>query len=241
MKKQFLLLLTVVFFYSCDKDDTIVDLNQNSRKFPVEYVDYQGNDQVGRIINLPPILNFDLQYLNSDCDLSGQNLQSFSTPVNVELGGFTPTYPSVPGTYGSDYGQFPSSILTKALTGIYNNQDYINLTGFLFADIPPPGNNPVTGNPYYISRVNNFYHAYKFNDYIVELPDGSTDFSNSYLTGEVSRSNELKELIACQLIEEANDIDDTAFIHDIGIEVDAPVSNLTHRFVMVYVRWGYHY
>ena len=105
---------------------------------------------------------------------------------------------------------------------------------------PPTTINPVTGNPYYQSRVNNYYHIYTFTD--LQFQSIYNYFDDGTLTS--SEANEIRDKIACELINRSLDIDVTAFITDISVAYNDDMvlcgcNGESH--LNVAVKWGYHY
>jgi len=222
--------------FSCEKDAFIEQSEIENKILPIVEVDYMPNgDQNSRFLLAPPPVIINVNELDVNCDLSNVIYDDFTTNVNWyhydSNDRFTPNT-SIPNTYG----EFPSIYFPKALQYVLNNE-------VLPMQLLPFSINPVTGLPYSMTIVQRYYTEYQFWDRPLFNPTGPHEFE--FLVGSMTpaQSNELRDIIACRLIEEAAAIDATAFIMDLGIVTDARVDvdnplNSRH-IVQVYVQWAY--
>ncbi|MDC9721316.1 MAG: hypothetical protein PSN34_00910 [Urechidicola sp.] len=252
MKNKILLLIAILGIYSCQLNDEPVILEEavSSSIFPIVYVDLDERENLRGSFFIDEVVTMvggNLNVLIGSCDLSVENLNDFTTIKTLEDPNFwSPLQPdNSPFNTGQLYGDFSSNFFTKSITGLFN-VDEIPDYGLLPILQPSTTINPVTGNPYYQSRINDFYHQYVFEDEQFDLYGSPfyTYFEDATITA--SEANEIRDKIACRLIESAIlDIDITAFIIDIGVAYNddhtlcLPCNNKNR--INVYVKWGYHY
>lgn len=231
INKNIFFVFIMVVMASCD-NDSLSDPENLSLELPIEYIN-ETNDNASRgssNTNFKPPISFDFYNLDSDCDLSSINFDDFTTSVNLDWGGgYNPPY--WPRFNNSEqYGSFPADDLTVALTGLFNDDD------FLIMKRPTSIINPKTNSPYRVTRIESYQ------EYIFE--DSSVGSWREFINGSAESSNQIRDLIACKLLEIAEDKDPTAFIVDIGVTAlssTACISCSEPIILTVEVSWGYHY
>jgi len=229
MKKGLLFVLALSFL-SCDKEDVVL-LDSESRVDNLNIVYVEEGDVNGRVLVLNEPIDYEFSNLDNSCDLTSYGLMNFSTPfLGVNLFGDSVTYPAL----GSIFGPNPFSDLTSiypahVFTAVLNDN-----VPFLQMLPPPPG-------PLLYTKINNFYKTYNFYDHGYLDPVSGLE-THDYTNGSAASCNEIKKIIACQLLENANAIDPTAFIVDLVVDFNyiAAGGSTTSHVVNVYVRWGYH-
>lgn len=230
-KKPFYFLYILLLASSCSPEDNLI-IEETISGLEIEYL-YKPLDKKGNTYD--PIEEYFLPDLQSNCDLSSIGFDDFTSNVDLNfLYGYNPPFYPIFNN-SEQYGMFPSDELSVALTGLFNYDNFLPMER-------PPVINPVTGAPYKVTRINRFYDEYMFAD--PQIYDYVSDTSYyEFINGNPSSSNELRDLIACKLIEKANEIDPTAFLFDVGVRLDALLCGDCNPtvWVRVYAAWGYHY
>ena len=223
------LILTVGILTNCSKeslsgstDNSTERINWSSKTF---------------IENSPKTTEEDfieLEFAEVSCDLSSYDLPMITT-TQIVNSSENIHYPES-GNARNTFGEFPSDLLMKSLTGILNDFDDS------FLPITPPDVVTSSGR----TRINRDYNTYRFVDYGYSTFD--TDLGEfvhvyDYINGEVESSNFLKDVIACKLLEEAPLVHSNAFIWDIFVSFDVmdhgdPTIPQTYA-ATVYVKWAY--
>jgi len=230
--KKGLLFVLVLSFLSCDKEDvTQLDSENRVDNLNIVYVE-EGENAEGRIGSFNPPIDYVFSDLDSSCDLTSYGFMNFTTPfLGVNLFGDSVTFPALLSPFETNsFGDLSSVYPAHVFTAVMND----NPT-FLQMLAPPPG------SPYTFTHINNFYRTYNFYDHgYIDLISGME--VHDYINGSAASCNEIKEIIACQLLENATAIHPTAFIVDMVVDFNntAPVSDTTPFVVNVYVRWGHH-
>lgn len=245
MFKKIFMLALIASFVSCESEKlNDSDENTEFKELPIVYVDKVFDDLSRGNNFLQPFEEFSLSSLDSSCDLSSFSFADIANNVNWfdpnSNSGFNP-YAN--GYFSNNtYGQLPSSYLTESLTYILNDLDFIHSPSIM----PPTLINPVTGNQYHQTVLNNYYHEYRFKDYeVFNTTTYQDEFQFLFNDMTPLQSNLVRDIIACKLLQEANIIDPTAFIQDVGVQSDwtALVNNENNnvtRILSVWVKWGYH-
>lgn len=239
MKKLLLLSLISLFGISCDTEIQEINSKQKNISLPIELVNLN-NNTTNRIKfeNVVEAVIYDLATLNSSCDVSNIGFESFTNSTNFNDYFTSPnSYFNLNGTPNANYSEFPTNYITKGLTHIFSNPNFLPMP------IMSPGQiNPITGQEYYVTRVNNYYTEYIFINHSNGIDPISSNPIYSFLSDNISsiKSNQIRNLIACQIIQEANNIDPTAFILDIGVDDDSLLcTNCNDRMIKVWIKWAY--
>jgi len=248
-KKMFFLVL-ILFVFSCEEDSMNEQVVSDFEGFPIVYVDEPTSSH--RVLSSDTLISgvpsfdefdqipFGYNNLNTGCDLETYNFEDFDSNMQWHNIGDLFQNSQVLGMFGSsDYGEFPSNILAKGLTAIFKDND-----NFLKMKRPLSLINPKTNAPYYQTRLNSYYSEYFFYEN-AHYDFYTSELSYDIINGEINSSNNLKEILACEILTYAEDLDDTAFITDIGFNIDTTLCNdgavnCQYRFVQIFIKWGYH-
>lgn|SRR5574343_193872 len=224
--------LIVLLSISCDTENQEINNQKSSNSFNIEYVDK--NDNITNRTTNTVASTYELENLSSSCNLTSIGFQSFTNNV-----AFNDPTNFMSGLIANDmYGELPTSYLTRGLTQIFSNPNFLPMPS-----MSPGQINPVTGLPYYKTMVNNYYTEYNFTNYSNGVNPVTLEPTYLFLSDNISptTSNQIRNLIACKLLQEANNIDPTAFILDIGVDNESLLClDCNTRLLKVWVKWGYH-
>src|SRR5574343_582577 len=195
--------LIVLLSISCDTENQEINNQKSSNSFNIEYVDK--NDNITNRTTNTVASTYELENLSSSCNLTSIGFQSFTNNV-----AFNDPTNFMSGLIANDmYGELPTSYLTRGLTQIFSNPNFLPMPS-----MSPGQINPVTLEPTYLFLSDNI---------------------------SPTTSNQIRNLIACKLLQEANNIDPTAFILDIGVDNESLLClDCNTRLLKVWVKWGYH-
>ncbi|MGB2415371.1 MAG: hypothetical protein ACPH9L_07995, partial [Flavobacteriaceae bacterium] len=156
--------------------------------------------------------------LDSDCDgLESIGLDSFDNPTtfNHNYDDYFDNLGFSSNRYTNTYAEFPSSDLSKSLTGILLNDNFL----------------PYTYVPGQVSTADFYWRHYYFHD----------TTGDPFTNGSVESSNLLRDVIACKLLELSNDVytdSDNVFMYDIGVAGTGLLCGGCTQIIYVRIKWG---